>query len=110
MRHRTKPQEPLLPHTEVHVKDQDQPGIVLRKAETPRSYIVETPTSTIRRNSSQLLKMPPGAEGKVKESPPVTEPTKSEVPVKAPPSPCLNSRPKRSPKPSLKVRENLGLA
>jgi len=49
-RHRAMPLTPIEPGTEVHIKDLQHPCIVEKAAETPRSYEMKTPTSTIRRN------------------------------------------------------------
>ena len=111
LRHNAKPQVPLLPDMEVHVKDMNTPGFVVSKAQSPRSYFVETPSNIIRRNRSQLLPMPAEVEDTV--PPPVVEAdqakNKVRTPAKPPPSPCLSTRRRRTNKPSLKVRENLGL-
>ena len=44
------PLTPVEPGKEVHIKDLQHPGIVEKAGETPRSYEVKTPTSTVRRN------------------------------------------------------------
>lgn len=49
---------PLEPGTEVHVKDLDRPGVVVKAAETPRSHEVKTPISTMKRNRVHLTPMP----------------------------------------------------
>jgi len=41
-RHKATPLTPLEPGTEVHVRDLDRPGVVVKAAETPRSYEVKT--------------------------------------------------------------------
>ena len=106
-RHKAIPLTPLEPGTEVHhVKDLKRPGIVVKPAETPRSYVVETPTSTVRRNRAHLIPMP----DLTKQQP---MPVQADLPVnkanlRVPPvTPVLATRPKRLIKPSLKV--NLGL-
>ena len=38
LRHKATPLTPLEPGTDVHVKDHDRPGVVVKAAETPRSY------------------------------------------------------------------------
>ena len=107
---------PLEPGTEVHVKDLDRPGVVVKAAETTRSYKVKTPISTVRRNRVHLTPMP-----EQRENQPVPAEDKIAAPVQAdqhklklnsqaaPATPLLANRPKRLLKPSLKVRENLGL-
>ena len=111
LRHNAKPQVPLLPDMEVHVKDMNTPGFVVSKAQSPRSYFVETPSNIIRRNRSQLLPMPAEVEDTVPLPVVEADQAKNKVrtPAKPPPSPCLSTRPRRTIKPSLKVRENLGL-
>ena len=116
LRHRATPLTPLEPGTEVHVKDLDRPGVVVKAAETPRSYEVKTPISTVRRNRVHLALMP-----EQRENQPVPAEDKIAAPVQAdqpklkmnsqaaPATPLLANRPKRLLKPSLKVRENLGL-
>ena len=49
-RHRATPLPRLESGAEVLVKDLQGPGVVVGAAKTPRSYVVETPTSTVRRN------------------------------------------------------------
>ncbi|XP_044170830.1 uncharacterized protein K02A2.6-like [Acropora millepora] len=41
LRHKATPLTPLEPGTEVHVKDLNRPGVVVKAAETPRSYEVK---------------------------------------------------------------------
>ena len=89
------------------------PGIVVKAAETPRSYEVKTPTSTIRRNRVHPTPLP-----EQKQQQPTPEKTKISIPIKTdiadakanlqalPTTPILPTR----PKPPLKVREKLGLA
>ena len=48
LRHKATPLTPLEPGTEVHVKDLYRSGVVVKAAETPRSYEVKTPISTGR--------------------------------------------------------------
>ena len=88
----------------------------MKAAETPRSYGVKTPISTVRRNRVHLTPMP-----EQRETQPVPAEDKIAAPVQAdqpklkmnsqaaPATPLLPNRPKRLLKPSLKVRENLGL-
>ena len=73
-------------------------GTVPGSAETPRSYHVQTPQGTQRRNREVTCHLHP------KEEPTI------ETSVKAnPPKPCLNTRPERLIKTTWKVKENLGL-
>ena len=59
-RHRDKP---LPPHSDdelvwVRTEDRRVPGRVVQPANTPRSYMVETPSGIVRRNRSHLLPRP----------------------------------------------------
>ena len=110
LRHKATPLTPLEPGTEVHVKDLDRHGVVVKAAETPRSYEVKTPISTVRRNRVHLTPMP-----EQRENQPVTAEDTIAAPVQAdqpklkmnpqvpPATPLLANRPKRLLKPSLKV-------
>ena len=116
LRHKATPLTPLEPGTEVHVKDLDRPGVVVKAAENPRSYEVKAAISTVRRNRVHLTPMP-----EQREHQPISAEDKIAAPVQAdqpklkmnsqaaPATPLLANRPKRLLKPSLKVRENLGL-
>ena len=88
-------------------------------------YKVETPTSTIRRNRVHLTPMPNQQEQHERPTPMVSQvptegkvatPVRKDTPVtkgdiQIPPvTPIRATRPKRIVRPSLKVRENLGLA
>ena len=107
---------PLEPGTEVRVKDLDRPGVLVKAAETPRSYEVKTPISTMRRNRVRLALMP-----EQRESQAVPAEDKLAAPVLADQpklkmnsqaalaTPLLANSSKRLLKPSVKVRENLGL-
>ena len=71
----------------------DQPGTaVVKKADSPRSYVIETPTKTIRQNREHSV--------------PLESPPKPSTPKE---SPELNvcSRPRRTVKPSLKALEHM---
>ena len=57
-RHRAMPLTTIEPGTEVYIKDLQHPGIVVKAAETPRSYEVKTPNSTIRRNCAHPTPLP----------------------------------------------------
>ena len=54
IRHKTKSLPSIGPGIEVFVNDLQRSGKVTEPASTPRSYKVETPTSTIRRNGVHL--------------------------------------------------------
>ena len=114
-RHRATPLTQLESGTGVLVKDLKCPGVVVEAAKTPRFYVVETPTSTIRRNRVHLTPLPgeikqtttppDGNGGVANQESPDGKMNSRNLPV----TPMLASRPKRVIKPSLKVRENLGL-
>ena len=78
LRHKATPLTPLEPGTEVHVKDLDRLGVVVKAAETPRSYEVKTPISTVRRNRVHLTPMP-----EQRENQPVPPEDKIAAPVQA---------------------------
>ena len=61
-KHRAAPLSTLHPGTEVCIKDHDLPGIVTQKANYPRSYIVQTPLSSIRRNREHLVLSEPNSD------------------------------------------------
>ena len=95
-RHRAVPLGTLSPGTKVHITSHDQPGTVIKKADTPRSYIIETPTKDIRQNREHLVPLEPVPKS----------PQKSSV-VKEPLELNIKTRPKRSIKPSLKALESM---
>ena len=78
LRHKATPLTPLEPGTEEHAKDLDRPGVVVKAAETPRSYEVKTPISTMRRNRVHLTPMP-----EQREHQPVPPEDKIAAPVQA---------------------------
>ena len=96
--HKAREMEPLCSGTTVFVTDMKCRGNVIGKANTPRSYIVNTSKAVVRRNRIQLKVIPPiipeGPEKQGEEKP---------TPVQA------KDRPNRIKKLSLKARENLGL-
>lgn len=94
-RHAVSQHPALEPEQPVYIKDMGEEGIVKETAHTPRSYHVKTPRGVIRRNRSSLVKLPEANNQSEQE--------------KQPPSPCINTRPKRTVKPSLKMKESLGL-
>ena len=116
LRQKAKPLTPLEPGTEVHVKVLDVPGVVVKAAETPRSYEVITPISTVRRNRVHLTPMPGQREKQpVPAEDEILAPVQADQPKRkmnsqaAQATPLLANRLKRLLKPSLKVGENLGL-
>ena len=95
-RHRAAPLSTLPPGTKVHITSYDQPGTVVKKADAPRSYIIETSKRDIRRNREHLIPLEP-----------VPKSTKTSTVVKDPPELNIKSRPKRTIQPSLKALENM---
>eukprot|EP00794_Sanderia_malayensis_P016471 gene16471-18108_t len=104
--HRAIPLSTLVPGTNVNVTTHNEQGTVLKSADSPRSYLIQTPTKVIRRNREHLIPLTPEAttESTVKEP---------EVPITPIPEKKIElnilSRPKRNIKPSLKALENMSL-
>ena len=121
-RHKGKRLPPIGPGTKVFVKDLQHSGKVIEAAVTPRSYKVETLASTIRRNRVHLTSLPDQLENEQlnPEEKQVPAESKAATPIHtflflrdfrvSPEIRILATRPKRVIRPSLKVRENLGLA
>ena len=106
-RHHAKSLPPLCTGQEVKIKSHVQPGIVVEKSQSPRQYVIATPTSEVKRNRVQITPLPPlptsvTTATTLSQSSPVSV---SERPA-IPPLNIL-SRPKRIIKPSLKARENM---
>ena len=81
--------------TEVVITSHDQPGTVVEKADSPRSYVIETPTKNIRRDREHLVPLEPSPKPPTpKESPELN----------------ISSRPHRTVKPSLKALENMAIS
>ena len=59
-RHRAHDMLHLQPGEHVWIKDTHEKGTVVSTADTPRSYIVETPRGTVRRNRYHLSSTPEG--------------------------------------------------
>ena len=57
------------------------PGRIVTPAETPRSYIVETPTGEVRRNRSQLRAVPENEQGNAQAQPTIPTPTEPGTPM-----------------------------
>ncbi len=81
-RHRAKTLEELEPGRTVWAKDLGK-SVVTQKTNFPRSYVVETPNGSYRRNRQQLVPMPatpgsaPPADPPPDEKPPATTPARS---------------------------------
>ena len=60
IRHRTKPLPDIPPQTDVWITTNrdHSPGTVTATTDAPRSYVVEMPSGTVRRNRAQLSVMP----------------------------------------------------
>ncbi len=59
-RHRVQDRSPLPITTQVWITSEDQPveGRVVELADTPRSYVIETPTGQVQRNLHHLNTVP----------------------------------------------------
>ena len=57
-RHRTSPLDPLDLGQSVWITGRRDSGVVIKPAETPKSYLVSTPTGCIRRNRQHLTTIP----------------------------------------------------
>ena len=57
--HRSQPLPPIALRTEVQVATNKKPGVVLKETETPRQYIVQTPSAVISRNRRHLIPFSP---------------------------------------------------
>ena len=90
-RHTSAPLSTLQPGTEVVITNHDQPGTVVKEADGPRSFVIETPTINICQNIEHLV--------------PVESSPKSPTPKKLPEL-NISLRPRRTVKPSLKALEN----
>ncbi len=55
------PLSTLVPGTNVNVTTHNEQGTVLKSADRPRSYLVQTPTKVIRRNCEHLIPLTPEA-------------------------------------------------
>ena len=117
-RHKAKTLPSTGPGTEVFIKDLQRSGNVIEAASTPWSYKIETLTNMIR-NRVHLTPLPNQQEQQECPTPVVNQvpaENKAATPVRKgdiqvpPVTPILATRPMRIIKPSLKVRENLGLA
>ena len=108
-KHRAKLLPPLSAAVEVQIANYDETGVVRGKTNSPRQYVVQTPTSTLRRNRVHLVPLPDSNQS---ESSQVSEDRKEGNPeprtVAQLRSPLnILSKPRRTIKPSLKVRENM---
>ena len=56
--HRVTNLPELQPGEPVWIRDMARPGVVQKPHESPRSYVVETDTGSLRRNRSQLVSQP----------------------------------------------------
>uniref|UniRef100_A0A087XQP2 Uncharacterized protein n=1 Tax=Poecilia formosa TaxID=48698 RepID=A0A087XQP2_POEFO len=83
-RHRATVLSKLTPGQGVWIKDQGTSGAVITSHSTPRSYIVEGPHGSIRRNRRHLVAIEPSTEQQVQQSP--EEPTQQSLPELSPTS------------------------
>lgn len=81
-RHRAQQLSTLTPGKHVWIKDTKEKGTVISQADTPRSYVIDSPRGTLRRNRHHLVSTPvPPAEQTIS-----TEP---DLPADQPVSPAL---------------------
>ena len=106
-RHHAKPLPPLCTGQEVKIKSHVQSGVVVEKSQSPRRYVITTPTSEVKRNRVQITPLPPSPTS-VTTATTLSQPSPVSV-SERPVIPPLNilTRPKRIIKPSLKARENM---
>jgi hypothetical protein len=57
-RHKVKTLQQLEPDCPVWIPDRKESGTIIKKFETPRSYVVKTPTTTVGRNRRHLIEDP----------------------------------------------------
>jgi hypothetical protein len=57
-RHKVKTLQQLEPDCPVWIRDRKESGTIIKKFETPRSYVVKTPTTTVRQNRRHLIEDP----------------------------------------------------
>ena len=75
-RHRAQTLNPIPEDSDVWITSDDQPisGRVISPASTPTSYVVETPTGSVRRNRQHLNILPDGHQPNDQTKQPVREP------------------------------------
>ena len=93
-RHRAQEQPTLKPGDLVWIRDQDRHGKVVEKAQSPRSYVVQTEQGNVRRNRSALINTPNAQM----ECPPMNENAEIPNPPEANPrTPVTTSNPSTTP-------------
>ncbi|XP_028418586.1 uncharacterized protein K02A2.6-like [Dendronephthya gigantea] len=100
-RHNARTMKPLTSGTTVYVTDMNCTGTVIKTSNKPRSYLVDTPMTVIRRNRAHLRSIPNHTI--------IQQVDKKQEKQEDPPNTNTNNRPKRIKTLSLKARENLGL-
>ena len=108
-RHRARLLPQLSAGASVAIAKYDEKGIMQKKSNSPRQYVVSTPTSTLRRNRVHLIPLPETSQSQsTQESKDCQEDVADTRTFEQDQSPLnILSRPRRTIKPSLKVRENL---
>ena len=101
------PLSPLEPDTPIFVMDKDTTGVVIGPAGAPRSYLIDTPTGTVRRNRNHLTPDQGPNEPATAEQP-SSPPPHPESPVRQPPSPCFATRPKKTNKTNFETKGKHG--
>ena len=56
--HRANTLDPLSPGQQVWISGRRDSGVVVEQSQSPRSYIVATPTGDVRRNRRHLTRIP----------------------------------------------------
>lgn len=82
--------EPLVPGEDVWITDARVQGTVLSTYNTPRSYIIQGPQGTLRRNRHHLVPLQTSSGVVITDEPPVGEDSPTPEPV--PPVPTSPSR------------------
>ena len=89
-RHGTRLLERLKGGDRVYLPENKQHGVVINPADTPRSYKVQTPDGTLRRNRRQIIaSAQPGTPGTPKRSTPPTSPVQRQSPSSSSHAPSL---------------------
>ena len=100
-RHHAIPLTALKPDTEVNNTTHHEQGTIIKPADSPRSYYVQTPTRVIRRNREHIVPLHPSTHTESPTTPVESTSRTTEL--------NILSRPKRNIKPTLKALENMSL-
>lgn len=78
--HGVKILQQLEPDSEVWIPDRKEPGTVIEKSENPRSYVVETPSTTVPRNRRHLIEVP-SRNSSIKQQEAIQPDEQAETPI-----------------------------